>query len=116
MSLKNINPRLVSAQTKAMGVDIESPTKSTPHTESAIKYQFLISIFGLTVGLIMFLLGSYLIYLNVGSEFNWNLKMPGLESTLGGTTAGMILIVTGVIVVYITRFSYKYRINLGSKS
>jgi uncharacterized protein YjeT (DUF2065 family) len=64
------------------------------------------STFGLVIGLICLVAGLVLIYAGVEGSIDWTLKGIGLESKLAKASPGALLFVVGVIIIWITRFSY----------
>jgi hypothetical protein len=74
-----------------------------------VQWEGIKAIFGLVIGLICVVGGLALIYAGVEGSIDWSLKGLGLESKLAKASPGALVIVAGVVIIWVTRFSYKVK-------
>ena len=71
------------------------------------KLHFFYSLVGLLLGLGCVLGGMVLCWHGVPGAASWSMKLIGAESKISDATPGVILIVVGLFVILVTRFSIK---------
>ena len=71
------------------------------------RHQLKYSMAGLVVGVICIVGGIVLLALGVSGQVTWTTEVPGAKSVLKDAAPGVVLIVVGFLVVFVTRFSVK---------
>ena len=93
--------------------EVELPQESLEKTkelaERILKAEEKKTTIGLIIGLICIVAGIILILLGVDGSIDWTLKGMGLESNLAKASPGVVLAVIGLIIIWVTRFSFKIK-------
>jgi hypothetical protein len=107
MNLSNRKPVL-----RMMGMDTSDKAPITDSTRKlVVVFHFIYSILGLFLGLACVIGGVILFFGGITGSSQWTAKVLGFESTMSDAAPGIILFVVGVFIVFITRFSYKEKIQ-----
>jgi hypothetical protein len=72
-----------------------------------VAFQFIYSMFGLLVGLLLALAGVVLFLRGVSGASSWTTSVLGLQSEVTDAAPGTILFLVGVVIVFLTRFVVK---------
>jgi hypothetical protein len=104
---------MVSQPIRAHGdrpiVEVKARSHSAEILEQAVKGEYQYGKLGLILG-VLAILGGVILGLNgVAGHTSWTAKVLGLESNVNDAAPGVILFVTGVFFVLIT----KPKVNLG---
>jgi hypothetical protein len=87
---------------------ISLPGEMSEETKQmAIRYQFIYSTLGLSLGLMCMILGTLLFFNGIGGSTSWTAKIMGADSKISDAAPGALLFSVGLFSVSITRFGIK---------
>ncbi len=104
MAEKKAKSNLLNIDHLAKTVNIENEKLSESFWKKVIKYQFIISIIGMIIGLMLSFLGLILTISGIYPSSEWIFDIIGLKSKISNAAPGVILIVVGLLTIYFSRF------------
>ncbi len=60
---------------------------------------------GSIIGFICILFGVVLLILGITGSVDWNIKTIGIESSLTNAAPGVVLIIVGFLIIFVTKFN-----------
>jgi hypothetical protein len=91
----------------SLRVSEDFAVKHPKQVESISKHHLVYSLAGLGLGLAC-VIGGIVLFLNgIMGSTNWTLRVFGAESTVTDAAPGVILFVTGVVIIFVTRFAVR---------
>lgn len=72
-----------------------------------IRYQFIASLVGLVIGLVLMILGAVLFLNGVTGSTSFVAEVLGLKGRLANASPGALLSLIGLFIIYVTRFNVK---------
>lgn len=85
-----------------LGTDLPS---AGPDWKLVTKFQFVYSMVGQVLGVIVVVMGVFLFGLGISGNTNWNLTIGPLASNMSNAAPGALLFAAGLAIVWITRFT-----------
>lgn len=80
--------------------------KPLPTLEKVSTHQLIYSLTGLLVGVLCIVAGLVLFLMGVTGNVGWQISIPGVESNLANATPGVVVFVVGLLIVFITRYTF----------
>jgi hypothetical protein len=71
------------------------------------RYQLWYSVLGLLSGILAIFAGTVLIGNGIAGHISWTSKLLAAESNISDAPPGVVLVVVGFMLVYVTRYSVK---------
>ncbi|MCK4655652.1 MAG: hypothetical protein KAT85_01435 [candidate division Zixibacteria bacterium] len=68
---------------------------------------------GRWIGLFVILVGVVLILLRISGSVTWHIDISGLESELLDASPGLVVVIVGFLIIYVTRAKTKIRSGKG---
>lgn len=74
------------------------------HNDTRTRFRFVYAILALITGTITILSGLILFLNGVTGRLTWIVKSPGATSELSNAAPGVVFVLAGIYIIYLTRF------------